>query len=429
MAKKKDRGRSSGSIYSSQPQVRRRNSQPHGQSTNKSSKQYVSFSTRHSSDEDDEDEDGTAVHRKSSDIVESPQCHHDLKPQLNHTSPAPTSVVPHHYPPSTKSALKEGLSSSIPKFLQKSLSQVALVPPKISITNAVSKDLTRPTSVEHIYTDPGVTSTSEPQIPPSSNPISHFVSSTPPSRSLKTPDLEMTTTTGGLRRNQSSTSLATTSQDYTIPLTSASQGKLTRTQQKLLLQRASAQPLVHPLTSASYTTANYTPSPSLHQTFIMEGNNAPSDYFSPLPSTTQTMLTPGVAVNIPYDVKVAREFERISKELSNARRFGDPVTDALTRLQDRMNPSSFTSTSGTPKQGLTKKQSAFSMSWKRSPDKGDNRRGGNVIDDDVLGDDGERRSKVRDVMKKLWFDDVDVADVMGLDDDDGDEVSIRRSKR
>ena len=345
------------------------------------------------------------VHRKSSEIVESPQPHLDVPHQLHPLSPTPPSMTP--LPP-TKSALKEGLSSA-PKFLQKSLSSVALVPPKVCITNAHSKDLARPsTSVEQQANADGTqsaTPSSDPQIPPSSNPISHFITSTPPSRTSRTPDLD------GLRRNQSATSLATTAQDHLIPFTTASQGKLTRTQQKLLLQRASTQSAIQPLTR---TTSGYT-SPSLQQTAHMD---TPPDYFSPPPFTTQTASTPGVAMNIPYDVKVAREFARISRELVNARKFGDPTADAIARLQDRVAPT-LTGTTAS-KQGLTKKQSAFglSMSWKRSP----------VVEDDVFR--GERRSKVREVMRRLWFDDVDVADAMGLgaEDDDADEVTVRGSR-
>ena len=119
-------------------------------------------------------------------------------------------------------------------------------------------------------------------------------------------------------------------------------------------------------------------------------------------------------MNIPYDVKVAREFDRISRELANARRFGDPTADAITRLQDRVAPTPIGTT--TSKQGLTKKQSAFglSMSWKRSPDKLDSRTRSKIVEDDVFR--GERRSKVREVMRRLWFDEVDVADVMGLEE-------------
>ena len=359
------------------------------------------------------------VHRNSSEIVESPQPHPDIPHQLHPVSPAPAPASTIHLPP-TKSALKKGLSAA-PKFLQKSLSSAALLPPKVSITNAHSKDLARPSTAaeQQAYTD-GIQSpapSSEPQFTPSSNPISHFISSTPPGRTSRTPDLD------GFQRNQSFTSLATTAQDHPIPLTRASQGKLTRTQQKLLLQRASTQPPVHSLTSISPA---YT-SPSLQQTARMEVNSP--DYFSPLPSTTQTTSTPGVSMNIPYDVKVAREFDRISRELVNAKRFGDPTADAIARLQDRVTPTRIGST--TPKQGLPKKQSAFglSMSWKRSPDKPDSRTRENIVEDDVFG--GERRSKVREVMRRLWLDEGDVADVMGLggaEDDDADELIVRGSK-
>lgn len=349
--------------------------------------------------------------------MESRQSYPGIPHQLHPVSPAPASTI--HLTP-TKSALKEGLSSA-PKFLERSLSSATLVPPEVSITNAHSKDLARPsTSVELQPSMDGIQSpipSSEPQTTPLSNPISHFISSTPPSRTSRTPDLD------GLRRNQSSTSLATIAQDHPIPSTSASQGKLTRTQQKLLLQRASTQPPFHPFTSA---TSGYTSSPSLQLTPRIEVNSP--DYFS-LPSMTQTTLTPGVPMNILYDVKVAREFDRISRELANAKRFGDPTADAITRLQGRVAPTPIEST--TPKQGLTKKQSAFglSMSWKRSPDTPDPRARGQIVKDEIFR--GERRSKVREVMRRLWLDEGDVADVMGFggaEDDDTDEVTVRGSK-
>lgn len=421
---KKTRRSSSSSIHSSRSRVRRPTSQPQGHPTTKSTKQHVQFTTRYSSDEE-EDDDGTTVHQKPSEIVESPRLHHDIPHQLHHISPTPTPVI--HYPSSAKSALKEGLSSSsAPKFLQKSLSQATLVPPEVFITNVVSNDLVRPsTSVEHIFQDGAAqsTPTSEPTVTPSSNPVSRFISSTPPGRSPKTPDLDMTNATIGFGRYQSATSLARTSQDHTIPLTSVSQRKLTRTQQKLLLQKASTQPPIHPLTPTTYAS-----SPALQQTSMREVSIP--DYFSPLPSTTQARLSPGIQVNIPYDVKVAREFERISRELSNARKFGDPTADAIARLRYRIKPA--TSNTTTTKKGFTKKQSAygFGMSSKPSPDKLDSRtsRKGNAVDDNVAG--GEKRSKVRDVMKKLWFDEADVVDVVGLgtDDDDDDDANVRRSR-
>jgi hypothetical protein len=357
--------------------------------------------------------------QKSSEIVEMPQPHLDVPHQLHAVSAVPASMF--HHPP-TKSALKEGLSSSAPKFLQKSLSSVALVPPTVSITNAHSKDLARPsTSVDQQAYAGGTQSTtpsSEPQIPRSSNPISHFISSTPPSRACRTPDLD------ALRRNQSSTSLASTVQDHTIPLTTASQGRLTRTQQKLLLQRASTQ---SPLHSLAGTPSGYVSPPALQQTAHMEVTT--TDYFSPLPFTTQNTSTPGVTMNIPYDVKVAREFERISRELVNARRFGDPTAEAIARLQDRVAPTPIGTT--TSKQGLTKNRPAFGLnvSWRQSPNKLDPRTRRNIVEHDVFG--GERRSKVREVTRQLWLDEVDIADVIGLvgaEDDDADEVTVRRSR-
>jgi hypothetical protein len=144
------------------------------------------------------------------------------------------------------------------------------------------------------------------------------------------------------------------------------------------------------------------------------------DYFSPLPPTPTTSNSIGATVNMTYDVKVAREFERISRELVNARRFGDPTGHALARLRNRINPT-------TSQSGLAKKQSAFglSMSWKRSPDKHEGRaRIDGVGGDGIFG--GEKRSKVREVMRRLWFDEVDVADVMAgsFEDDRDDEVQL-----
>jgi hypothetical protein len=147
-----------------------------------------------------------------------------------------------------------------------------------------------------------------------------------------------------------------------------------------------------------------------------------TDYFSPLPSATSTLTPSGALVNMTYDVKVAREFERISRELANARRFGDPVGDALKRLQERVNPSS-TST-------LNKKSSTFglSVSWKRSPDKHEGRARVDV-EDGVFG--GEGKSRVREVMRRLWFDEAEIGDVgdgsvrrQESDEDDDEDVRI-----
>jgi hypothetical protein len=164
----------------------------------------------------------------------------------------------------------------------------------------------------------------------------------------------------------------------------------------------------------------------------MESTSA--DYFSPLPSTPglPPAVTQGVPLNIPYDVKVAREFDRISRELINARRFGDPTTDAIARLRER---TSTTPVSSTPKQGLSKKGSGFglSISWKRSPDKNDGGVGGSharvdVEEDNVFGRD-TRRSRVRDLMRQMWFDEVDTG---GMGDEDDrerhEEVSFGRRK-
>ena len=414
----KERRQSSGSAHSSRPKVRRPQSQIHP-SSNKQNKQHVTFSTRHSSDDDDDDDnddlDDTLVHRKSNDIVVSPKSHapdhqHGATQTFHHVSPAPPTMLPR--PPPQKSALKEGLAAT-PKFLQRNLSQVALVPPKVSMTNAVSKDLARPsTSAEQAsYQDTigASTGSSGAQIAPSSNPVSHFITSTPPSRAPRTPDLDMTS----LHHAQSSATSFSQIDHALPPLTSQSHGKLTRTQQKLLLQRASTQP-------AALTTS-YS-SPSLAQTTQMEHA---TDYFSPLPATTAAITPGGGFVTMTYDVKVAREFERVSRELANARRFGDPVGDAVKRLQKRVNPATLS-------EGLNKKSSTFglSVSWKRSPDRLESRGRTRVnVEDGVFG--GEGRSRVREVMRRLWFDEVDVADVddgtgrSSDDDEDDDEAEVR----
>jgi hypothetical protein len=144
------------------------------------------------------------------------------------------------------------------------------------------------------------------------------------------------------------------------------------------------------------------------------------DYFSLLPTTPTTTNPIGFTVNMTYDVKVTREFERISRELINARRFGDPTGDALARLATRINP-----TMSQP--GLTKKQSAFDLStipWKRSSDKSDSgrMRGNEAGEDGVFR--GEQRSKIREVMRQLWFDEIDVMDVGARSFDDEDEVRV-----
>jgi len=142
------------------------------------------------------------------------------------------------------------------------------------------------------------------------------------------------------------------------------------------------------------------------------------DYFSPMP-TNPTFFPPG-QTSITYDVKVQREFERISRELVNAKRFGDPTGEAIARLRDRINPQ---------KQGLAKKQSAFglSMAWKRPPDKYEDRA---RVDEEGMF--GERRSKFKEIMRRLWFDEIDVSDLEGRDDDaeDGEEqLTLQGSRR
>jgi hypothetical protein len=348
------------------------------------------------------------VHRKSDEIITSPLSrsvdhHQSLR---YHISPTPASKIPRLGP--QKSALKEGLSSSAPKFLQKNLSQVSLVPPKVSITNAVSNGLTGPSSsVEHSYPENNNHSTpsSEPQVLPSSNPVSRFITSTPPNRNPITPDLDRTS----IRSSPSQVF----HQDHTHPSTSSSQAKLTRTQQKLLLQRDSTQPPQPPNLNLKTSTS----SPSLPQVTQME--TAP-DYFALLPTTPTTANPIGFTVNMTYDVKVTREFERISRELINTRRFGDPTGDALTRLSTRINPT-------TSQPGSTKKQSAFDLSsvpWKRSSDKLDSGRirGDEAGEGGVFG--GEQRSKIREVMRQLWFDEIDVTDVGARSFEDEDEVRV-----
>lgn len=442
---KKERRPSSGSVHSTKPKVRRSvaHSQPPPVPKIPSThQQHVKFSTEHSSDDNDGSEDGTLVHRKSTEIVESPPLDDFQEPpvaKVNRTSTAPAGWMPQPPPPllqkqqiypylPQKSALKEGLSSSAPKFLQKSFSSLALAQPTVSHTNAMSKDLGKSaTSIEH-HVLSGRTPSSEGLVGPSSHPsTSHFVSSTPPSRGLRTPDSEISR---GIRRNQSATSLATTAHDHTIPLSTTSQGKLTRTQQKLLLQRASTQPLT------LQPTASHA-SPSIPQVAHMESITAQGgDYFAPMPPTP-TPFTPGLQVNVPYDVKVAREFDRISKELVNARRFGDPTAAAICRLRERIGLVPSPPTEIPSGQTLLKKQSTFglSMAWKRSPDKSGVTSsqpppGKRSVDrDDVFGI--VNRGKVKELARQLWFDEVVLADYMGrlrLDDDE-EEVTVRKVSR
>jgi hypothetical protein len=441
---KKERRPSSGSVHSTKPKVRRsvaHSQHPPVPKIPSTHQQPANFSTQHSSDDDDDSEDGTLVHRKSTEIVESPPLGDFQEPpvaKVNRTSTAPAGWLPQPTQPPQKqqpypylpqkSALKEGLSSSAAKFLQKSFSSLALAQLKVSHTNAMSKDLGKPvTSIEH-HVLSGRTPSSEGLIGPSSHPsTSHFVSSTPPSRGLRTPDSEISR---GIRRNQSATSLATTAHDHTIPLSTTSQGKLTRTQQKLLLQRASTQPLT------LQPTASHA-SPSLPQVAHMESITAQGgDYFAPMPPTP-TPFTPGMQVNVPYDVKVAREFDRISKELVNARRFGDPTADAICRLRERIGLVPSPPTEIPSGQTLAKKQSTFglSMAWKRSPDKPGapssqpppGKR--SVGNDDVFG--MVNRGKVKDFVRQLWFDEVDLSDFTGrvrLEDDE-EEVTVRKVRR
>lgn len=271
------------------------------------------------------------------------------------------------------------------------------------MTNAVSKDLTKlSASMEQASSDIARSSTpfSELQVTSPLSRLSHFISTTPPSRTPRTPESNVS----GLRRNQSTTSLSI---EHTIPLTTQSQVKLTRTQQKLLLQRASTQPLN---LSTTYS------SPSLNTSVALEQKG---DYFSPLPATAQTQLTSGFPINIPYGVKVAREYDRISRELNNARRFGDPTADAIERLRSRTVPPA------TKRADSAKKQSTFGLyTWRRSPDKVGVQRG--PEENEVFT--GERKSKIEELMRRLWFDEIDVAEPSGLEEDEEAAVG-RRSER
>lgn len=142
------------------------------------------------------------------------------------------------------------------------------------------------------------------------------------------------------------------------------------------------------------------------------------DYFSPLPSGTQSNLSPGVQANISFDAKVAREFDRISRELTNAKRFGDPISDALGRLQQRTNPVST--------RAVGKKQTAFGLhaAWKRSPDKmeatGVRNRSRDVEEEGLQTRD--RKTKIQEVMGRLWNDEVDFS--RRGNDDDGEETLV-----
>lgn len=404
---KRERRQSASSTHLSRPRVPQ--SKSHLQecpTENKPAEPQVAFSTHYSSDDDDDE--ATMVHGSASEIAESPQCQPNL-PSLCHIKTDPS--------PPKSSPKGEGLHSPIPSFLKKSLSHTSLLPPEVSMTNALSKDLTKSSSsLEHIYTENVRSSPlSEPQIFPSSTSTSQFISLTPPSRTSRTPDPDMTE----LRRNRSLTALATNTQDHTIiPLTTALQGKLTRTQQKLLLQRASTQYPIHPFNLITTTTNVSSP---LQNSSDVESTTM-SDYFSPL----------------PFDVKVAREFDRISRELVNVRRFGDPTTDAIARLRNRIKPATPSTITTNAQGGLNKRPSAFGLnvSWKRLSDNVDSTYSmrGNANDNEVLGG---RDRKVQEIMRRLWFDEADVTDIAGLRGDDGDddddeeegeEVIVRKPK-
>ena len=162
------------------------------------------------------------------------------------------------------------------------------------------------------------------------------------------------------------------------------------------------------------------------------------DYFAaPIPLTsTPAPLTPGVQVNIPYDVKVAREFDRISKELVNAQRFGDPTADAISRLRERIGPvPAFQRVSlSSEGQTLVKKSSAFglSMAWTRSPDKSMASPASNPTSTKSnLGAEkfgGADRGKMKEIIAQLWFDEANLSDFIGMTrvDDDEEEVTLRR---
>src|SRR5204862_7197418 len=105
---------------------------------------------------------------------------------------------------------------------------------------------------------------------------------------------------------------------------------------------------------------------------------------------------------------------------------------ALVRLQSRIDPT------GTGNTDFSKNQSSFGLgvSWKRSPDKLDSitRTKSRGFGGDVFGSrggNGEKQSKVREVMRQLWFDEVDFSELTELGggrvEADGYDAVVRRS--
>jgi hypothetical protein len=244
-------------------------------------------------------------------------------------------------------ALKDDTPSSssfTPKFLQKSMSRVSL-PPTLSMTNAVSKDLARSLSVdrERTYTESSLTPPPDLLITPTSDLVPqgslHCLN-----RIQTTPELKPI----GISHDHISTSVPLP-QSHSM-LSKSPYEKVTRTQQKLLLQRASTEPEILPTIS----TNPLQPPPQIQV--------ATTEYLSP--------SLPGFPLNVPFELKVKKEYDRLSKELKNVKRFSDPLKAALERLQNRL---MLPSTSITIKSKLTamKKNSGqrLSRSWSRSHDK------------------------------------------------------------
>jgi TORC1 subunit TCO89 len=318
MAMKRERRQSGGST-SGRQRMRRHSTKQ------RSTTQHVTFSATHSSDEDE-------VPRKVATLTSSP--------------------VP----------AKDGL----PQFLNKNLSQTTLAPPTLSITNAISKDLHAKLD-HHFPAEPLRTGTS-PETPSSSTGTApfHLSLATSQPQSL-TSSSSAETDRGPLPHNHSSTSLA--QHEALLPSTHT---KLTRTQQKLLLQRASTQPLPQPLTSPSRLTP--------HQ------SDPQQDYFSPRQPATQSLPSVGMT----YDVKVAREFERVARELSTVQRFSDPLNEALRRL-DRCRVS-----------GFRAGQVARVTGKRPGRPKPRQREGSREV---VMGRgvfSGEDESQVRECLRRLW---------------------------
>jgi hypothetical protein len=283
--------------------------------------------------------------------------------------------------PSEASSLRESLPSPTYRILQKTLSQDGLVPPELSVTNVVSKDIAMPSSGSPI------TATSAPQ------PM--ILASTSPLRFVPRSD------EGGLKRNHSSSSLlGPVHSDETNPMTT-SRAKLTRTQQKLLLQKASL-PLAHalPLT-ATYPRSS--PEPNADK-----GTVTPSAPGS---------ITSRASISLPYDIKAAKEYDRVSRQLANVKKFGSPTSDALRRLRDISFFNRFykPNNTNTNSNRLRKSQSAFglTMSWKSPASKSD--LGSFENDSTEVGyksvPEEERSEKLHEIMRKLWNEEIQLSDV------------------